>query len=113
MRAGGLLVRDWATGEQAPLMVSPAWEDADDPALYVLDPFNPATRAYVWRQLAANYVANGVRLFWLDEAEPERHLADIGRRYLYHAGTDAEVGLGWSRAEQQMVYEGGCRRWYA
>ena len=46
--------------------------------------------------------------FWprLDEAEPERHTQDIGTRYGYADGTDAQIGLAWSRAEQQMVYEG-------
>eukprot|EP01047_Picozoa_sp_COSAG01_P009331 COSAG01_NODE_381_length_17848_cov_10.220338_19_plen_138_part_00 len=43
---------------------------------------------------------------WLDEAEPERHTQDIGTRYGYRDGTDTQVGLAWSRAEQQMVYEG-------
>ena len=48
----------------------------------------------------------GIKTFWLDEAEPERHVQDIGTRYGYHDGTDAQVGLAWSRAEQQMVHEG-------
>ena len=48
----------------------------------------------------------GIKTFWLDEAEPERHVQDIGTRYRYRDGTDAEVGLAYSRAEQQMIYEG-------
>ena len=48
----------------------------------------------------------GIKTFWLDEAEPERHVQDIGIRYGYHDGTDSQVGLAWSRVEQQMVWDG-------
>jgi len=74
--------------------------------MYIMDPFNPDTRAYVFQQLKDNYMKYGIKTFWLDEAEPERHVQDIDIRYGYHDGTDAEIGLAWSRAEQQMVYEG-------
>jgi hypothetical protein len=69
-----------------------------------MDPFNPATRKYVFEQMKRNYMAYGIKTFWLDEAEPERHTQDINTRYGYHDGTDAQVGLAWSRAEQQMVW---------
>jgi hypothetical protein len=61
------------------------------PSVAIQDPFNPAARAYVFEQLQRNYMRYGINLFWLDEAEPERHQQDIGIRYLYHAGTDSEV----------------------
>lgn len=61
------------------------------PSVAIQDPFNPATRAYVFDQLRRNYMRYGINLFWLDEAEPERHQQDIGIRYQYHAGTDSEV----------------------
>jgi len=103
----GMLVRDSATGEQAPLEKAPFWE-SNPPTnhMYIMDPFNPDTRAYVFQQLKDNYMKYGIKTFWLDEAEPERHVQDIDIRYGYHDGTDAEIGLAWSRAEQQMVYEG-------
>lgn len=36
MEAGGMLTRDWRTGEQAPVFVSPLWEDVDQPCMYVM-----------------------------------------------------------------------------
>ncbi|MCX8167836.1 MAG: hypothetical protein N3D82_02235 [Ignisphaera sp.] len=32
---------------------------------------NPETRAYVWNKVRGNYYRYGIKLFWLDEAEPE------------------------------------------
>jgi alpha-D-xyloside xylohydrolase len=107
MLAGDMLVKDAATGKQAPVFQSPFWEpNVTESHMYIMDPFNPKTRAYVFKQMTENYMKYGIKTFWLDEAEPERHVQDIGTRYGYHDGTDAEIGLAWSRAEQQMVYEG-------
>jgi alpha-glucosidase (family GH31 glycosyl hydrolase) len=74
--------------------------------MYIMDPFNPDARQFVFEQMKKNYMAYGIKTFWLDEAEPERHTQDIGTRFGYHDGTDAQIGLAWARAEQQMVYEG-------
>lgn len=35
------------------------------------DATNPEARAYVWQKAKKNYHDRGIRLFWLDEAEPE------------------------------------------
>ena len=35
------------------------------------DPTNPAARRYVWDKCRQNYYDKGIRVFWLDEAEPE------------------------------------------
>ena len=85
----------------------PGFPDAPVPHnMFIMDPFNPEARSYVFQQMKQNYMKYGIKTFWLDEAEPERHTQDIGTRYGYHEGTDAQIGLAWSRAEQQMVYEG-------
>merc|ERR1712166_96557 len=107
MLDGGMLVRDNKTGEQTAVFHNPFWE-SNPPTnhMYVMDPFNPATRKYVFNQLKQNYMRYGIKTFWLDEAEPERHTQDINIRYKYHDGTDNQVGLAWSRAEQQMISEG-------
>lgn len=56
-----------------------------------MDPTNPATRKFVWEKCKKNYFDNGVRLFWLDEAEPEYTVYDYDN-YRYYLGTDKEVG---------------------
>ena len=35
------------------------------------DATKPAARSFVWNKIKANYYSKGVRVFWLDEAEPE------------------------------------------
>lgn len=36
-----------------------------------MDATNPEARAFVWEKLKKNYYDKGIRLFWLDECEPE------------------------------------------
>lgn len=56
-----------------------------------IDPTNPGTREFVWEKAKENYWDKGVRLFWLDEAEPEYTVYDYDN-YRYYLGTDLEVG---------------------
>ena len=35
------------------------------------DATNPAARQYVWNKVKQNYYDYGIKIFWLDEAEPE------------------------------------------
>lgn len=37
------------------------------------DPTNPEAREYVWGKAKKNYYDKGVKIFWLDEAEPGIH----------------------------------------
>lgn len=56
-----------------------------------MDPTNPGTREFVWSKAKENYWDKGVRLFWLDEAEPEYTVYDYDN-YRYYIGTDLEAG---------------------
>ncbi|NLK21061.1 MAG: glycoside hydrolase family 31 protein [Epulopiscium sp.] len=49
------------------------------------DATNPDAREYVWQVCKKNYYDKGVRLFWLDEAEPEFGPYDFDN-YRYHQG---------------------------
>jgi len=55
------------------------------------DPTNPAARTYVWDVVKRNYWDKGIRIFWLDEAEPEYSVYDFDH-YRYHTGSVMEVG---------------------
>ncbi|KAI1075550.1 glycosyl hydrolases family 31-domain-containing protein [Whalleya microplaca] len=55
------------------------------------DATNPAAQQYVWEKAKTNYYDKGVRIFWLDEAEPEYTHYDFDN-YRYHAGPDLMVG---------------------
>ncbi len=55
------------------------------------DPTNPGAREFVWNIVKTNYYSKGIRIFWLDEAEPEYSVYDYDN-YRYHLGSDMEVG---------------------
>ena len=55
------------------------------------DATNPAARDYVWGIAKENYYDKGVRIFWLDEAEPEYTAYDFDN-YRYYLGPNTKVG---------------------
>ncbi len=55
------------------------------------DPTNPEAREYVWQKAKKNYYDKGVKIFWLDEAEPEYSVYDF-ENYRYHLGPNVQVG---------------------
>ena len=55
------------------------------------DPTNPEAREYVWGKIKKNYYDKGVKIFWLDEAEPEYTVYDF-ENYRYHLGPNCQIG---------------------
>lgn len=55
------------------------------------DATNPEARKFVWQKVKENYYDKGIRLFWLDEAEPEYSVYDF-ENYRYYLGPDTQVG---------------------
>lgn len=49
------------------------------------DPTNPGARKFVFDKCKENYYDKGIRIFWLDEAEPEYDTYDFDN-YRYYAG---------------------------
>lgn len=72
------------------------------------DPTNPATREYVWSKAHANYYKKGIKVFWLDEAEPEYRVYDFDN-YRYHLGPNVAIGNIYPAAYAQTFYEGMTR----
>ena len=70
-----------------------------------LDPTNPRTRAYVWGKIRQNYADLGIKVFWLDCAEPEFGTYDFDC-YRYHAGPAPEVTNVFPREYARLMYEG-------
>ena len=54
------------------------------------DPTNPGTREYLFSKVKAHYWDQGIKLFWLDEAEPEFGIYDFDI-YRYHLGPALQV----------------------
>ncbi len=55
------------------------------------DATNQGARDFVWQIAKKNYYDKGVRIFWLDEAEPEYSVYDFDN-YRYHIGPNVQIG---------------------
>ncbi|HXP57903.1 MAG TPA: glycoside hydrolase family 31 protein [Streptosporangiaceae bacterium] len=100
MEDRGLLVRtDRGAGTQMEFMGNEVFFDAT----------NPAAQEFVWARAKENYFDKGVRVFWLDEAEPElvthsgKYDWDVIR---YSAGPALKVGNLYPVGYARGFYEG-------
>jgi alpha-D-xyloside xylohydrolase len=73
-----------------------------------LDTTNPRAREVVWDLCKRNYHDLGVKLFWLDEAEPEYGVYDYDN-YRYHLGSNLQVGNIYPQMFSRAFYEGQKR----
>lgn len=96
MHAKGLLVR-------AERGVATTMEFLGDTVFF--DATNPKAREHVWKLAKQNYYDKGVRIFWLDEAEPEYAVYDFDN-YRYHLGSNLQVGNIYPLKYAQGFYEG-------
>ncbi len=69
------------------------------------DMTNPEAREYVWGKIRDHYYKYGIKVFWLDEAEPELTAYDYSN-FRYHRGADMEIGNLYPREYARMAYEG-------
>lgn len=69
------------------------------------DATNPNAREYVWDKVKQNYYKKGIKIFWLDEAEPEYTAYDFDN-YRYYRGTDLEIGNIYPVEYARTFYEG-------
>ncbi|EPQ28693.1 uncharacterized protein PFL1_03996 [Pseudozyma flocculosa PF-1] len=66
---------------------------------------SPEARRYVWAKCKRNYADLGVKVFWLDEAEPEYAVYSFDN-YRYHDGPLLAVGNRYPVCYSQAFYEG-------
>lgn len=69
------------------------------------DATNPEAREYVWGKAKQNYYDKGIKIFWLDEAEPEYTAYDFDN-YRYHIGTNLQIGNIYPVDYARTFYEG-------
>lgn len=69
------------------------------------DVTNPDARSYFWDKIKKNYYEKGIKVFWLDEAEPEFSVYDFDN-FRYYQGTDLEVGNIYPLEYARTFYEG-------
>lgn len=73
--------------------------------LAAVDVTNPDAMAYMWQKLKENYYDKGIRIFWLDCAEPEFYKSEYDL-YRYEAGTQTEIGNLYPLLLEKGIYEG-------
>jgi alpha-D-xyloside xylohydrolase len=69
------------------------------------DATHPGARDYVWQVCKTNYYDKGVRLFWLDEAEPEYGPYDFDN-YRYYQGPALQCTNVYPREYARGYYDG-------
>ncbi|KAJ5483947.1 glucosidase [Penicillium diatomitis] len=69
------------------------------------DATNPEARQFVWSKAKKNYYDRGIKVFWLDEAEPEYSIYDFDI-FRYHAGSNLQIGNIFPREYARAFYEG-------
>ena len=69
------------------------------------DATSPAARKFVWSKAKKHYYDIGIKVFWLDEAEPEYSMYDFDI-YRYHAGSDMQIGNIYPKEYARGFYEG-------
>ncbi|ONI91929.1 family 31 glucosidase [Saccharothrix sp. ALI-22-I] len=101
MRRAGLLV-----GRAGGGLTRQHWPD---PSGYVetayVDSTNPAARRYLWEQVERNYLAHGVKVWWLDACEPDL-ASGLTENTVYHAGPGRAVTNLYPLLHAQGFHEG-------
>lgn len=74
------------------------------PSIY-FDATNKKAREYVWSKCKMNYYEHGIKIFWLDEAEPEYDVYDFDN-YRYYMGPNLQIGNIYPQQYSKTFYEG-------
>ena len=74
------------------------------PAVFY-DTTNPEAGEFVWEKAKKNYYDKGIKIFWLDEAEPEFDFYDYDN-HMYHLGDCLEIGNIYPQKYAKNFYDG-------
>ena len=69
------------------------------------DATNPEARDYIWQKCKKSYYDIGIRLFWLDESEPEYTYYDFDL-YRYYLGPNVQIGNLYPAMHARGFFEG-------
>lgn len=78
--------------------------DVEGPTIHT-DVTNEGARNFIWEKVKRNYYNFGIRLFWLDEAEPEYAGYDFDN-YRYHKGSNLQIGNIYPLDYAKAFYKG-------
>lgn len=71
----------------------------------LFDATNPDAQNYVWKKAKENYYKKGIKIFWLDEAEPEYTVYDF-ENYRYYLGPNSQIGNTYPVGYAKGFYDG-------
>lgn len=74
------------------------------PSMFV-DVTNPEARDFLWQTCRRNYGSHGIKMFWLDEAEPEYGRYDYGH-YRYQLGPGEQVTNRYPQLYARTFFDG-------
>jgi alpha-D-xyloside xylohydrolase len=69
------------------------------------DPTNPEARQYVWDKIKPNYYDKGIKIYWLDDSEPDLDPMDH-ENLRFHAGNGAAVANLYPLLNARTFYDG-------
>jgi alpha-D-xyloside xylohydrolase len=70
-----------------------------------LDATNPEAREYIWQKCKKNYYDKGIKIFWLDEAEPEYGEYDF-ENYRYYLGPALQTSNIYPQLYSRAFFDG-------
>ncbi|GAB3283106.1 glycoside hydrolase family 31 protein [Kineosporia babensis] len=70
-----------------------------------VDVTHPGAREAIWQLARRNYYDLGIKLFWLDEAEPEYAVYDFDN-YRYHLGPNVQIGNLYPQMFSRTFHDG-------
>lgn len=73
---------------------------------YLYDAFNPESREFVWNKAKENYYKYGIKIFWLDEAEPDYMFHYDYDNFRYYKGPAVKVSNFYPVEYAKTFYEG-------
>lgn len=97
MKGHGMLIRT----DRGEALTGSGWMGANT----YYDATHPGARKYVWEQCKKNYYDKGVKIFWLDEAEPEYGGYQFDN-FRYYAGPGLQVTNIYPKEYARGFYEG-------
>jgi alpha-D-xyloside xylohydrolase len=87
----------------------PPWAKPQAANCVLYDPTQPGARAFIWSLMRDGYYNNGIKMFWLDAAEPEISTGDAqaaADAYNSSIGTGQATGMLFPDFHVRTVWEG-------
>jgi alpha-D-xyloside xylohydrolase len=74
--------------------------------LHYFDATHPGAREFIWDRAKNNYHRYGIKMFWLDNCEPDINPHHDQDNLRYHLGSGTEVGCLYPMLNTQAFYDG-------